>query len=90
MADYIDSTQYRALNGDFWLPFAVNFWFPFAANFWFPFAASCDEAVSMVSAASCPPGIFLQTHLEELTTFYVFKIWLHGNRCTNNFYGYNK
>lgn len=66
MADYIDSTQCRALNGDFWLPFAVNFWFPFAAP--------CDEAVSMVSAASRPPGIFLQTHLEELTTFYVFKI----------------
>lgn len=65
-SDYIDSTLCSALNGDFWFPFTVNFWLPFAA--------SCDEAVSMFSAASCPLGIFLKTHLEELTTFYVFKI----------------
>ena len=50
MSDYIDSTLCSALNGDFW--------FPFALNFWLPFAVSCDEAVSMVSAASCPLGIF--------------------------------
>lgn len=58
MSDYIDCTRCGAFNGDFWLPFA----------------AWCDEAVSMVSAASRPLGICLKTHLEELTTFYVCEI----------------
>lgn len=77
MSDCADSALGRALNGDFWFPFAVNF---------------CYHLLHHVMRLflSCPLGVFLKTHLEELTTFYVFEIRLYGNRCTNNFYGYNK
>lgn len=62
MSDCIDSALGRALNGDFWFPFAVNFCYHLLQH------------VMRLFYGLVPVVFFLKTHLEELTTFYVFKI----------------